>query len=83
MVFGRVDSPYFDHNPGVTENMPRIASMVRTLSTDECGRVIAQLAENPRRELLHPFMLRLFGWTYRIAPALVLWLLRLTGAKRR
>jgi len=83
VVFGRVDSPYFDHNPGVTENMPRIASMVRTLSTDECGRVIARLAENPMRELLHPFMLRLFGWTYRVAPALVLWLLRLTGAKRR
>jgi short-subunit dehydrogenase len=83
VVFGRVDSPYFTHNPGVTENMPRIASMVRTLSTDECGRVIAQLAEKPRRELLLPFMLRLFGWTYRVAPALVLWLLRLTGAKRR
>jgi len=78
-----VISPYFDHNPGVAANMPRIASTIRTLSTDECGRVIAQLAEHPKRELLYPFMLRLYGWSHRVAPALVLWLLRLSGAKRR
>ncbi len=82
LIFGRVNSAYFEHNPGVAENMPRIASTVRTLSADECGRVIAQLADNPKRELLYPFMLRLYGWNYRVAPALVLWLLRLTGAKR-
>lgn len=82
VIFGRVNSPYFEHNPGVTANMPRIASTVRTLSTDECGRVIARLAEHPRRELLYPFMLRFYGWNYRVAPALVLWLLRHTGAKR-
>jgi NAD(P)-dependent dehydrogenase (short-subunit alcohol dehydrogenase family) len=83
VVFGRARSPYFEHNPGVAANMPGIASTVRTLSTDECGRVIAQLAEHPRRELLYPFMLRFYGWNYRVAPALVLWLLRSTGAKRR
>jgi short-subunit dehydrogenase len=82
LVFGRVDSPYFEHNPGVVEAMPGIASTVRTLSTDECGRVIAHLAERPRRELLYPFMLRIYGWTYRLMPGVVRWLLRFTGAKR-
>ena len=47
------------------------------------GRVIADLAEKPKPELLHPPMLRVYGWTGRLAPGLVLWLLRLTGAKRR
>ncbi len=83
VIFGRVDSPYFEHNPGVADNMPRIARTVRTLTTDECGRVIARLVERPRSELLHPFMLRLYGWTYRVAPALVLGLLRATSARRR
>jgi uncharacterized protein len=83
VFFGRVNSPYFEHNPGVTEQIPRIASTVRTLSTDECGRVIAQLAEHPQRNLLYPFMLRFYGWSYRVAPGLVLWLLRLGGAQRR
>jgi hypothetical protein len=83
VVFGRVDSPHFEHNPGVAENRPWIARTVRTLSTDECGRVIARLAERPRRETLYPFMLRLYGWSHRLVPALARWLLRLTGTKRR
>jgi uncharacterized protein len=83
LVLGRVDSPYFEHNPGVAEAVPGIARMVRTLSTDECGRVIARLAENPRRELLYPFMLRLFGWSWRVTPGLVSWALRRTSARRR
>lgn len=83
LVLGRVDSPYFEHNPGVAEAVPGIARMVRTLSTDECGRVIARLAENPRRELLYPFMLRLFGWSYRVTPGFVSWSLRRTSSKRR
>lgn len=82
VVFGRVDSPYFEHNPGAAEKIPRIAATVRTLSTDECGRVIAQLADHPKRELLYPFMLRFYGWNYRVLPRLVLWLLRITGSKR-
>ncbi len=82
VIFGRVDSAYFEHNPGVAEVMPKIAGTMRTLSTEECGRVIAQLAVKPKREILYPFMLRLYAWTYRIMPGLVLWLLRLTGAKR-
>ena len=82
VVFGRIDSAYFDHNPGVAEKIPWISRTVRTLSTDECGRVIADLAEKPRAELLHPLMLRVYGWTFRLTPGLVLWLLRVTGAKR-
>jgi len=46
VVFATVDSPYFEHNPGVKERIPKIAKTVRTLSTDECGRVIAEVAES-------------------------------------
>lgn len=82
VVFGKVNSPYFDENPGAAEKLPGIARTIRTLSTDECGRMVAQLVEHPKRELIYPFMLRLYSWNYRVAPALVLWLLRITGAKR-
>jgi short-subunit dehydrogenase len=82
VVFGRIDSAYFDHNPGAAEKIPWISRTIRTLSTDECGRVIADLAEKPRPELLYPLMLRVYGWTFRLTPGLVLWLLRVTGAKR-
>jgi short-subunit dehydrogenase len=82
VIFGKVDSPYFEHNPGVTAKMPKMADTVRTLSTDECGRVLARLAEQPRRELIYPFMLRFYAWNYRLVPALVRWVVRVTSVKR-
>lgn len=81
VVFGRIDSEYFDHNPGAAERMPGIASTVRTLSVSECARVIADIAVRPRRLVVHPFMLRLYYWTHLVAPWLTGWLLRFTGAK--
>ena len=81
LVLARVDSPYFEHNPDSIQHIPRIASTVRTLSSDECGRVIARLAARPRRELLYPFMLRCYGWSHRVAPGLVAWLLRISGSR--
>ncbi len=83
VVFGRVNSPYFENNPGVTKVLPTISNLVRTLSTDECGRTIAQLATRPRREVISPGMLRLFVWIHWAVPSLVLWLLRVTGAGRQ
>ncbi len=82
VVFGRVDSAHFDHDPGAAGRIPWISRAIRTLSTDECGRVIAEPAEKPRSELLHPPMLRAYGRAFRLTPGLVLWLLRATGAKR-
>ncbi|MGK2856878.1 MAG: SDR family NAD(P)-dependent oxidoreductase [Thermoanaerobaculia bacterium] len=76
VVFGKVDSPYFDRNPGAVANMPAVARTIRTLTTDECGRVIAKLAFAPRRELIHPFLLRLYVWSHRLTPGLVRLLLR-------
>jgi short-subunit dehydrogenase len=82
VVFGAVDSPYFEHNPRVKEKIPKIANTVRRLSTDECGRVIAEVAEHPKSQVVHPLLLRLYYWAYLIVPAFVLWLLRLTGYQR-
>jgi len=82
IVFGRVSSEYFEHNPGAAENMPGIAKTIRTLSPAECGRVIAGVVTRPRRETIHPFVLRVYYWNNRFAPSLVRWLLRVTGTRR-
>lgn len=82
LVLGRVDSPYFDHNPGTNDRLPGIARTIRSLSTDECGLLIARLAEHPRREVFAPLMLRLYAWTHRLAPPVVRAALRWTGARR-
>jgi NAD(P)-dependent dehydrogenase (short-subunit alcohol dehydrogenase family) len=82
VIFGRVDSKYFENNPGAADHMPGIASVIRRLSPKECGRVITELAEHPRRQRVHPLMLRLFHWTTLAFPWLTRWLVRITGARR-
>jgi short-subunit dehydrogenase len=81
-VFGRIDSDYYQHNPGVAEKMPGIAATIRTLTPQECGRALADLAERPRRQIVYPFMLRLYYWSSIAFPWLTRWLLRITGARR-
>jgi short-subunit dehydrogenase len=82
VVFGKVSSGYFAHNPGAEEKIPGIARTVRTLKPEECARVISKVIRRPRRELLFPFMLRAYGWTFSVMPWLVRALLRWTGARR-
>jgi short-subunit dehydrogenase len=81
IVFGRIDSEYFLHNPGVLDRMPGIAATIRTLSSGECGRVIARLVERPRKQVVYPWMLSLFYWTHLIAPGVTAWLLRVKSRK--
>ncbi len=78
MVFGRIDSEYFDHNPGVVEHMPSIAKTIRTLSVEECAGVLADVATRPRTLVVHPFMLRLYYLSNLVAPWLTRWMLRVT-----
>ncbi len=82
VVFGRVESPYWVHNPGTKDNIPKITGTIRTLSTTECGHKIADIALRPKRETIHPFMLRFYRWSGYFMPAFVLWLIRVTGSKR-
>lgn len=81
VVFGRIDSEYFENNPGVVEQMPGIGALIPTLSTSQCARVIAALAERPRRQVVYPTMLRIFYWTFLVMPWLTRWLLRITAPR--
>lgn len=81
VVLGRIDSAYFQHNAGVDERMPRIAATIRTISVEECSRLLLKLAERPRRQVVYPIMLKLYYWTNAIAPGLTRWLLRVTAPR--
>lgn len=82
VVFGRVSSSYFNNNPGTHEKVPGIAKTIRIVSPEECARVIARLIGRPRRQVVYPFMLRLYYWNHAVLPWTTRWLMRRTGAKR-
>jgi len=83
LVFGKVSSEYFDHNPGAEDRIPKIAKTVRTLTPEDCAKIIARLARRPRRDSIYPFMMRVYYWSYLLFPRMVRALLRLTGYRGR
>ena len=81
VVFGEVSSPYFDHNPGVRESMPKLGRLIPVISSERCAEVIARTARHPRRQVVTPTMLRLMYWTAAIAPGPVRWMIARTGRR--
>jgi short-subunit dehydrogenase len=81
VVFGKVTSEYFKNNPDSEKHLPGIAKLVPLLSPEECAEVIARTAEHPRREVIHPFMLRAFYWMNAVTPGLVRELAVRTGRR--
>lgn len=81
VVFGQVSSAYFERNAGALERMPGIAKTVRTISPEECARVIERIARRPRRQVVYPFMLRFYYWNYAVLPWVIRSLLRQTGVR--
>ena len=83
VVFGKVSSEYFQRNPGAEAKIPGIGALIPTSTPEACARVIARTIRRPRRQVLHPWMLHLFNWTYRLLPWPTRWLVRRTGARRK
>jgi len=83
VVFGKVSSPYFEHNPGAEERIPKINATVPTLTPDACAKIIARVIRRPRRQSVYPFMLRMYYWMYLLFPWATRKIMRLTGHKGR
>ena len=81
VIFGEVASAYFSNNPGSHEHIPTMARLIRILQPEECARVIARVIARPRRQVVHPLMLRLFYWNAALTPGLVRWLVAATGRR--
>lgn len=83
VVFGKVNSSYFDNNPHTLDKMPSIARTIPDISPEACAKVIARIAKTPRRQYIYPFMLRFYYWTNHLFPGISRWLMWKTGAKHR
>jgi short-subunit dehydrogenase len=82
VVPAKVSSEYFEHNPGAEERIPRAARLIRTLTPEEVAEAICAGVERERREVVVPWLLRLFYLQSRFFPRLTEWVLWRTGARR-
>lgn len=80
-VPGKTSSDYFAHNPGSEERIPLVAKIIPTLSPEEAAAALVGGVLRDAREVVVPFMLRLFQAFERPFPGLTRWLLWATGLR--
>jgi len=81
VVFGEVRSPYFEHNRINRDQLPRLGRLIPAVTPESCAAVILRTVRRPRREVVHPPMLRLFYALAALAPAPTRWLIAATGRR--
>jgi uncharacterized protein len=67
-MFGTVDTPYWEHNPGSRERLPRQASRVPVLSAGEAASLLVSAIEKGTRTLIAPRAYRLLFLLNRLVP---------------
>lgn len=82
VIPGKVSSEYFDRNPGVTARLPRLGRLLGTVTPQQVARATVHGLEHNRREVVLPFMLRVFFALNALAPRLVEWAILRTGQQR-
>ena len=79
---GVVKSPYWEHNPGSRERVPKLAKLIPELSPEEVAQAIVRSVERNRRTIVIPLMMRLFCWLHAVFPGLIQWLIIKSGYRR-
>jgi short-subunit dehydrogenase len=83
VVPARVESSYFDHNPGFFERLPKFALLAGKLTPERVADAIVAAAARNRRDVFVPFRLRAFVLFARLFPGVALYAMGSTGAHRK
>lgn len=70
-VFGVVETPYWQHNPGSREHVPRGAALFRTLTAEPAAQAILRGIEKESRSVVRPRVFRVVFLLNAAFPRLV------------
>lgn len=77
---GQVESPYWVHNPGSRERIPKIVNkIIPVLKPEEVGKAVVAGVRANRRLIVTPFMMKVIYVQHAFFPWLVQWLMTATG----
>jgi short-subunit dehydrogenase len=79
---GVVNSPYWEHNQGSRERVPKLAKLIPEISPEDVAQAIVRGVERNRRTIVIPFMMRLFCRLHAVIPSVIQWLIIKTGYRR-
>lgn len=78
----RVDSPYFDNNPGAAERIPKAEALLGSTTPDAVAHSILTTLERERRDVHLPWRWAVMAPLARAFPQPMAYLTALTGAQR-
>jgi short-subunit dehydrogenase len=79
---GVVKTPYWEHNPGSRERVPKMGNLVPELTPEQAAAAILRGIQHNRHYVVAPFMMRMTILQHAIAPGAVQWLMTATGYRR-
>jgi short-subunit dehydrogenase len=79
---GVVQSPYWEHNPGSRERVPRMGKLVPELTSEAAARAIVRGIEREQKLVVAPLMMKVTYWQHAVFPGVVQWLMTRTGYTR-
>ncbi len=82
VVAGKVASGYFEHNPGVEEQLPRIGRLTKTLSPEDVASTIVRAIEREQRFVGTPLTMAIMMRVAVHFPRLVASIVQRTGVSR-
>jgi uncharacterized protein len=82
VLFGEVESGYFDANPDTRQHIPRVGRLIGVITPERAARTLVRVVERPRAQVFDPPALAAMQAANRISPRLVALLARRTGRQR-
>ena len=79
---GVVESPYWEHNPGSRERVPKIAKMIPNLTPEQVGAAVVKGIQRNKRLIVIPFMMKTIYLQHFFFPWVVQWLMTVTGYRK-
>lgn len=79
---GMVKSPYWQHNEGSLERVPKMSKLVPKLKPEKVGKAVVSAVQQNKKRIIIPFMMRVVYWKHALFPWLVQWLMTKTGYRR-
>jgi len=80
---GVVESPYWEHNPGCRERVPKIAKLIPNLTPAQVGAAVAKGIRRNKRRIVIPFMMKTIYFQHFFFPWAVQWLMTVTGYRQK
>jgi uncharacterized protein len=76
---GVIDSPYWLHNPGSRERVPKIAKLIPVLKPEQVAKAVVAGVRGNKSLIVIPFMMKVIYLQHALFPWLVQWLMTVTG----